>query len=126
MGAPKDTEVFIFIESLKVAEEFQAVGIGKWMMGVMMRHLLGHITICGLDSDRIVVGVIPFPVDSDDDGFAEKEERLRDWYKHVFKCLETTESFSATKNFEYKDDKESETSSRVVYWSAGGKKKGKR
>lgn len=126
--APKDTSAFMFIESLWVDEALRGHGFGKWMVGAMMKHFMDRSTYGDIKSGKVVVGVIPFPkergisFENDKDKFLEREKELTAWYEHVFECLKTTEDFVDTKNFTFKDDKQGEDYSRVIYWSAGGKK----
>lgn len=130
--APKDTSAFMFIESLWVDEALRGRGLGKWMIGVLMKHFMDRSTYGDIKNDKVVVGVIPFPKESgisfekDIDGFMKREQELTAWYAHVFECLQTTKDFVGTKNFTFKDDKGGINDSRVVYWSAGGRKERKK
>lgn len=120
---PKDTEAIMFIERLDVVKEYRGKGVGKWLMGVIAKHFIGHNTYGDLINDRTAIGVVPFPSRDEDGDFEKLETSLIEWYKNIFGCLQKTDDFQKTKNFVLKEEIGGSASSSILYWSAGGKKK---
>ena len=119
-----ETELVVFVENLKVEKTYRGRGYGKCLLNVVIQDASKIINrIDDLVEMRVAMIASPIDVDFEKDTIVREQlvVKLLDFYRYVFTSIEDSKHFEDVEYFTYKVNRETDSRSSVIVWTAGGK-----